>query len=193
MDSKVKLFQALAGFQQEVPAIHEATKGYGYTYANLTQILTTINPLLKKHGLGFTQLLNGNSINTIIFHCESGATIESTVELPSDVVLKGMNKFQVTGSAITYYRRYSLSSILGLVTDVDADGAGEQLPKAPKKTAIQEARPTTDKKWLTPEEYEKAKKFAASDLKKLLTHSVKYKLRPEQKTELERIFNESNK
>ena len=180
MDSKVKLFQALAGFQQEVPAIHEATKGYGYTYANLTQILTTINPLLKKHGLGFTQLLNGNSINTIIFHCESGATIESTVELPSDVVLKGMNKFQVTGSAITYYRRYSLSSILGLVTDVDADGAGEQLPKAPKKTAIQEARPTTDKKWLTPEEYEKAKKFAASDLKKLLTHSVKYKLRPEQ-------------
>jgi len=193
MDSKVKLFQALAGFQQEVPAIHEATKGYGYTYANLTQILTTINPLLKKHGLGFTQLLNGNSINTIIFHCESGATIESTVELPSDVILKGMNKFQVTGSAITYYRRYSLSSILGLVTDVDADGAGEQLPKAPKKTAIQEARPTTDKKWLTPEEYEKAKKFAASDLKKLLTHSVKYKLRPEQKTELERIFNESNK
>ena len=193
MDSKVKLFQALAGFQQEVPAIHEATKGYGYTYANLTQILTTINPLLKKHGLGFTQLLNGNSINTIIFHCESGATIESTVELPSDVVLKGMNKFQVTGSAITYYRRYYLSSILGLVTDVDADGAGEQLPKAPKKTAIQEARPTTDKKWLTPEEYEKAKKFAASDLKKLLTHSVKYKLRPEQKTELERIFNESNK
>ena len=193
MDSKVKLFQALAGFQQEVPAIHEATKGYGYTYANLTQILTTINPLLKKHGLGFTQLLNGNSINSIIFHCESGATIESTVELPSDVVLKGMNKFQVTGSAITYYRRYSLSSILGLVTDVDADGAGEQLPKAPKKTAIQEARPTTDKKWLTPEEYEKAKKFAASDLKKLLTHSVKYKLRPEQKTELERIFNESNK
>ena len=193
MDSKVKLFQALAGFQQEVPAIHEATKGYGYTYANLTQILTTINPLLKKHGLGFTQLLNGNSINTIIFHCESGATIESTVELPSDVILKGMNKFQVTGSAITYYRRYSLSSILGLVTDVDADGAGEQLPKAPKKTAIQVARPTTDKKWLTPEEYEKAKKFAASDLKKLLTHSVKYKLRPEQKTELERIFNESNK
>jgi len=193
MDSKVKLFQALANFQQEVPAIHEATKGYGYTYANLTQILNTINPLLKKHGLGFTQLLNGNSINTIIFHCESGATIESTVELPSDVVLKGMNKFQVTGSAITYYRRYSLSSILGLVTDVDADGAGEQLPKAPKKTAIQEARPTTDKKWLTPEEFEKAKTFAASDLKKLLTHSVKYKLRPEQKIELERIYNESNK
>ena len=197
MDSKVKLFQALAGFQQEVPAIHEATKGYGYTYANLTQILTTINPLLKKHGLGFTQLLNGNSINTIIFHCESGATIESTVELPSDVVLKGMNKFQVTGSAITYYRRYSLSSILGLVTDVDADGAGEQLPKAPKKTATPEATPQATpqvtKKWITPEMYEKAKKFAAEDLKKLLLHSVKYKLRPEQKTELERIFNEKNK
>ena len=41
--------------------------------------------------------------------------------------------------------------------------------------------------------YEKAKLFAADDLKKLLLHSVKYKLRPEQKTELERIFNEKNK
>jgi len=187
MDSKVKLFKALADFQQEVPAIHEATKGYGYTYANLTQILSTINPLLKKNGLGFTQLLNGNSINTIIFHCESGATIESTVELPDDVVLKGMNKFQVTGSAITYYRRYSLSSILGLVTDVDADGAGEQSPKQPTKTAIQQARPTPAKTWITEKQFESAKGFTTEQLEQVFN---KFQFRkPEQKEELQEIYN----
>jgi hypothetical protein len=52
------LFKALADFQQEVPVIHKATQGYGYTYADLPKILEVINPLLKKHGLGFTQLLN---------------------------------------------------------------------------------------------------------------------------------------
>jgi len=179
MDSKVKLFQALAGFQQEVPAIHEATKGYGYTYANLTQILTTINPLLKKHGLGFTQLLNGNSINTIIFHCESGATIESTVELPSDVILKGMNKFQVTGSAITYYRRYSLSSILGLVTDVDADATGTQV--APKPV----------KQLMTDDKFEKAKGCNLDQINKVLS-TFKFN-KPQQRKELEEIRDNLNK
>jgi hypothetical protein len=29
------LFKALADFQQEVPVIHKATQGYGYTYADL--------------------------------------------------------------------------------------------------------------------------------------------------------------
>jgi hypothetical protein len=168
MESKIKLFTALAKFQQEVPAIHEGTKGYGYTYADLKQIFKTINPLLKKHDLGFTQLLNGANITTIIFHTKSGETIESTVEIPDDVTLKGMNKFQVTGSAITYYRRYSLSSILGLVTDVDADAGGEQeQPAQPKQSAIQQGRPKV-KKWLTDEAmFNSAKKFTADQLEKL--------------------------
>ena len=65
------LFKALADFQQEVPVIHKATQGYGYTYADLPKILEVINPLLKKHGLGFTQLINGTQIATCLFHIES--------------------------------------------------------------------------------------------------------------------------
>ena len=37
-----------------------------------------------------------------------------------------MNDFQVYGSAITYFRRYALSSILGIVTDKDIDAHGKQ-------------------------------------------------------------------
>lgn len=121
------LFKSLAAFQQEVPAIHKNTKGYGYTYSNLTEIFAVINPLLKKHGLGFTQLIDGQSIKTILFHAESGETIESITDIPQGVTLKGMNDFQVLGSAITYIRRYALSSALGLVTDKDADAAGQQV------------------------------------------------------------------
>jgi hypothetical protein len=51
------LFKALADFQQQ---------GYGYTYADLPKILEVINPLLKKHGLGFTQLLNSTDGDTTI-------------------------------------------------------------------------------------------------------------------------------
>jgi len=134
------LFKALAEFQQEVPVIHKATQGYGYTYADLPKIFEVINPLLKKHGLGFTQLINGTQIATCLFHVESAESIESKIDIPQGVILKGMNEFQVLGSAITYLRRYALSSMLGLVTDKDTDASGEQVKPEPKKPVIDNAR-----------------------------------------------------
>ena len=134
------LFKALADFQQEVPVIHKATQGYGYTYADLPKILEVINPILKKHGLGFTQLINGTQIATCLFHIESAESIESKIDIPQGVILKGMNEFQVLGSAITYLRRYALSSMLGLVTDKDTDASGEQVKQEPKKPTIDNAR-----------------------------------------------------
>ncbi len=134
------LFKSLAAFQQEVPVIHKETKGYGYSYADLPTIFDKINPLLQKHNLGFTQPIMGNCVKTIIFHTETGETIESLTEIPQGVQLKGMNDFQVLGSAITYIRRYALSSILGLVTDKDTDAAGEQTkPSKPVLNADTEA------------------------------------------------------
>jgi hypothetical protein len=120
------LFKSLAAFQQEVPVIHKETKGYGYSYADLPTIFDKINPLLAKHNLGFTQPIMGNCVKTIVFHTETGETIESVIEIPQGVLLKGMNEFQVMGSAISYLRRYCLSSVLGIVTDKDTDAAGEQ-------------------------------------------------------------------
>ena len=134
------LFKSLAEFQQEVPTIHKATQGYGYTYADLPKIFEVINPLLKKYGLGFTQLINGTELITIVFHVETGETIESKTAIPQGVQLKGMNDFQVLGSAISYLRRYCISSILGIVSDKDTDAGGEQIKVEPKKPAINETR-----------------------------------------------------
>ena len=120
------LYKALADFQQEIPVILKETSGYGYKYADLPAIFETINPTLKKHGLGFYQAVNDAKIKTVVFHIESGEQIESDTTIPQGVSLKGMNDFQVLGSAITYIRRYALSSLLGLVTDKDTDASGEQ-------------------------------------------------------------------
>lgn len=129
-----ELYKALAAFQQEVPHVYKGTEGYGYSYADWGQTLDTINPYMAKHGLGFTQPLDGTRLKTIVFHIESGESIESSVDIPQDVNLAKMNAFQVAGSAITYYKRYSLGSVLGLITDADQDAAGEQVkPKATKE------------------------------------------------------------
>jgi len=137
------LFKALAQFQQEVPVIHKATQGYGYSYSDLPKIFSVINPLLKKHGLGFTQLINSkegqNYLATILFHIESGESLESLTLIPQ-IELKGMNVYQSFGSGTTYFRRYCLSSILGIVTDKDLDANGEQVKQDPKKLTLTNER-----------------------------------------------------
>ena len=137
------LFKALAAFQQEVKPIFKGTKGYGYSYADLPTIFDKINPLLEKHGLGFTQLINtheeDNYLNTIIFHVESGETLESNTLIPQ-VNLKNMNDYQSFGSGVSYFRRYCISSCLGLVTDKDTDAAGEQVTVAAKKEKLSKER-----------------------------------------------------
>ena len=141
------LFKALASFQNEVPTIHKGTKGYGYSYADLPTIFNVINPILDKHGLGVTQLLNsdelGDSIKTIVFHSDSGETLESNTRIPK-TTLKGMNDYQAFGSGCTYYRRYALSNILRLVTDVDNDGAHVQPKKviSAPKPPVEKAKPS---------------------------------------------------
>lgn len=135
------IYKALAEFQQTCPVIYkDSTAGSGnfkYNYADLPTILSIVNPLLKAQGLGFTQLLNGTTITTVLFHVESGDTITSSTEIPQ-VELRGMNPFQSAGSGITYYRRYALSSLLGIVTDKDTEATGEAEKKG--KPALPDER-----------------------------------------------------
>lgn len=160
------IYKALADFQQEVPVILKDTQGYGYNYADWPTILDTINPLMAKHGLGFTQAINTIEgvpvVQTTIFHVESGEEITSVTPIPQGVELKGMNVFQVLGSAITYIKRYALSSMLGLVTDKDTDAHGEQVKKTVKKEDDFLPKPTDEEVITWIEKLESAK-----DLKEL--------------------------
>ncbi len=155
------LIKAIADFQQDCPVILKDTSGYGYKYADLTQIDSVIKPLLKKHGLAYVQPLQGQNIQTILFHIETGESIESLCMIPFESIkyepviiettknnvtekktkyiiagFEGMNTAQAYGSLITYFRRYTISSLLGLITDKDTDGTGQQ-PEQPKQVAPQ--------------------------------------------------------
>jgi hypothetical protein len=126
--------KSLADFQQGVGTIVKNSKGYGYAYADLAQILTVINPHMRSRGLAFTQIVDKTDLVTILIHVPTGETLESRMEIPQGVELKGMNQYQVLGSAISYLRRYQLAAILGIVTDADNDAAGEQQTAQPKLT-----------------------------------------------------------
>ena len=196
------LFKALADFQQEVPVIIKNSQGYGYQFADLPKIFEVINPLLKKHGLGFTQLIEEQSIITVLFHVESGERLDSKADIPQGVTLKGMNDFQVLGSAITYIRRYALSSALGLVTDSDPDANGvkekptqQSQPKQEAKSESKEDKPKVDK-WMTEKQFEELKQKTKAEIKKYLgiyngttpyTDGHIYGMKKQYKEELEKL------
>tara|TARA_R110002012_G_scaffold16404_4_gene63416 strand:+ start:14074 stop:14685 length:612 start_codon:yes stop_codon:yes gene_type:complete len=115
-----EVFKSLAKFQQEVPVLLKGSEAYGYKYIQLGHMIAQINPLLKKHGLGFTQLVNGKGLTTVLFHAESGQCIQAHCDIP-EATMKGMNAFQTAGAGITYFRRYALGALLGIITDKDTD------------------------------------------------------------------------
>ena len=149
MTDKNELAKALVKFQSEVPVIPKsqtakiATKtgrDYSYTYADLSDIWLAIRKPLKENGLAVTQMLTSNDstdfINTKIWH-ESGETENETFAIPT-----GGKTPQEVGSVITYYKRYALSSALGISTEEDDDCKSGN--KAPEPKPIQGKDQITD-------------------------------------------------
>lgn len=104
------------------------------SYADLNAIIEAVEPILLENGLLLLQPIQGNSVCTQIIDIDSGISIESCMELPA-----GMNP-QQQGSAITYYRRYTLQSTLSLQA-VDDDGAAAS-KSTPTKPPITDERLT---------------------------------------------------
>ena len=123
----IEIAKALSQFQSECPVLQKGSQGYGYKYADLPSIVQTINPILKKCGLCFTQLTGGTaeavSVTTILIHSKSGEYFESTIESSLKANTGKMSAIQATGSIITYFyltgEKRAISSIskdIGLVS-----------------------------------------------------------------------------
>jgi len=124
------LIKAKASFQKiEKDKVVKTNSGkVMYRYANLDQIIDKTQPALSKHGLCMFQLISGDNsllkVTTILSH-ESGEYIESTVSF------QGSPRPQDAGGSITYYKRYSYCSMLGISSDEDTDAneiSGESSP-----------------------------------------------------------------
>ncbi len=114
-------------------------------FANLASVRDTVMPALSKHGIAVAQTIvpfDGRAaLATRLMHI-SGEWMESLCPLPD------APDMQKLGSAITYARRYSLSSICGIAADEDDDGNAASQPTQTRPMAVATVPPGYDD-WLT--------------------------------------------
>jgi hypothetical protein len=109
------LYLKLAEVKREVGKVSKNSKNphFKNTYADLNALIDAVEPILLEKGLLMLQPIQNGNVSTIIIDCESSETIESSIALP---VLSDPQKL---GSAITYFRRYTLQSLLSLQAEDD--------------------------------------------------------------------------
>lgn len=116
------VYAALVKAQKEMPVVGKNSVIYGrQKYANLADIVRVSRPILVKNGLAITQTFLGDILRTKLVHV-SGQYIESNIKLVINSKDEKTNVLHLWGSAITYFRRYAMASIIGIVTDEDTDG-----------------------------------------------------------------------
>ena len=126
----MSIYKKLLKFQEEVGAVAKDSLNphFKNKYFDINNVLEEIKPILTKHGLVVTQPLKEDAVFSVITDVETGEDIQSFLHFdPSE------RNPQKIGSIITYYRRYTLCSLLGIAgEDDDAEQAKTPTPK-PKK------------------------------------------------------------
>lgn len=130
----------LMAAQTEIQAISKdkVNPHFRKKYADINTMLAEVKPALHKHGLFIIQPIEEGQVITRIIDAETGSVL-----CESALHLSGQCNPQQRGSEITYYRRYTLQSLLALeAEDDDANAASAPAPAA-------QANPAEDNKpWL---------------------------------------------
>ena len=105
----MSIYKQLLEVQKEVGAISKDSKNpfFKSKYFDINKLIEAVNPVLSKHGLVLLQPIEDNKVVSMIIDSESGEVAKSWLELPN------LSDPQKIGSAISYYRRYTLASLLG--------------------------------------------------------------------------------
>ena len=123
-------------------------------YADINGLIETVEPVLLEHGLLLIQPIINHKVITQIIDIETGDKIESVLTL--DINLNS----QQQGSQITYYRRYTLQSLLSLQAEDDDANSASATVKNTKPTITQErfenGLTQIEEGKLTPEAFKKA-------------------------------------
>jgi len=130
----MSIYAKLLKVQTEVGAISKDSKNpfFKSKYFDINSLIKHVQPLLADNGLLLLQPIKDGCQYSIIIDTESGVEVGSQLELPS------ISDPQKLGSAITYYRRYTLQSLLGLeAEDDDANLASQKPNRKPALTTEQ--------------------------------------------------------
>jgi len=134
-------------------------------YLDLNDLLNAVKPLLEEKGLILMQPLLDGNVSTVIVDAVDGKLLAtSSIAIPST-----LTDPQKIGSCITYFRRYTLKSLLAIAEE-DDDGN-----KAAKPT-------TVVKKVLINEQFTRL--LLTNDKKLLQSASKDYDLTNQQELEL---------
>ena len=125
-----ELFTALASAQAEMEAATKDSNNpfFKSKYADLNSVMGAVKPALARHGLAFIQIChdaeNCAKVETVIVHKSGEQFMCGAVSVPVSKV-----DAQGYGSALTYARRYSLSSAFGVgAEDDDGNAAAKAMP-----------------------------------------------------------------
>ena len=122
------IYQKLAQAKKEIGAISKDSKNpfYKSKYFDINQLLQHVEPVLEKYGLMVMQPIIEGKVVSLIIDVETGNDCRSELKLTDE------RDPQKIGSQISYFRRYTLSSLLSL--QAEDDDANKAIPKKP--TAI---------------------------------------------------------
>jgi hypothetical protein len=139
-ESVTNILKAVHEVQQAAGTIKKTARGQvgtrNYNYANLNDTWECISDLMARNGLTVVQSPTSGQANmghffqTTIYHA-SGEWMEETMQM-----VMQRDDPQAIGAAITYYRRYMLTSMLGLIPDDDNDAKDHRLATAVQKAKI---------------------------------------------------------
>jgi hypothetical protein len=127
MSNETNINQKLFNLQQEIGTISKDASNpfYKSKYFDINSLIKQLQPLLKKNRLLLLQPIEEDMVYSKIICIDGTGGTVSGLKLPD------INDPQKLGSAITYYRRYTLASLLGLqAVDDDANiASGKQFNK----------------------------------------------------------------
>jgi len=167
-------FSAL--LQQE--SIKKDAKSHRNQYISLDNILHTVRPLLSEVGLSLTQDLAGGFLVTTLMH-NSGQFKGSA--MPFYPMEGGnVNTLQAIGGGISYAKRYAISALLGISSDVDNDA--EDMKNKKKKAVGVEAAPQLKK--VTDDKIQLVIDWAVKNKFSIKIVEQNYKLTPPQKAQV---------
>lgn len=134
--------EALAAFQADLPEIGLDAENphFRSKFASLANITKETFPKLAEQGLSFSMgsFVNEHGVLVLDAHLMHETGESRSMQIPTTE-----NNPQKLGSFFSYMRRYSLSSLTGVVADEDDDGnaATQQAPKALQKAEERKQNP----------------------------------------------------
>ena len=128
----MKIYTKLHEAKKEIGVVKKNAKNphFKNTYADLNALIDAVEPILLEKGLIMLQPIKDGKVYTQIIDIDTFESVESCIDLSPNLTA------QALGSQVTYYRRYTLQSLMSLQAD-DDDGHKASIPQPIVKEILQ--------------------------------------------------------